>query len=77
MNLNAKPVCDYGDRNIFCPYYDDCLDYVVDCDWEAWNCASCPYNQLRYPIIETEGTIDHEIPYYELTREWPEELDVD
>jgi hypothetical protein len=31
-------------RNIFCPYYQGCLDLAVRNDWDDWTCAHC---QLR------------------------------
>ena len=47
MNQNAKPIPEPGERNIYCPLYNDCLDYSVSGSWQAWNCSQCPYKSIK------------------------------
>ena len=30
-----------GDRNVFCPYYGDWLDYLIKQSWKGWDCCGC------------------------------------
>jgi hypothetical protein len=30
-----------GQRNLFCTYYDGCLDEAVRKGWNSWTCQSC------------------------------------
>ena len=47
MNPRPKPIHRLGDRNIFCPYYRNCLDYAVKCSWTSWDCSQCPYRFIK------------------------------
>lgn len=29
-------------RNLYCRFYDQCLDHAVKKGWEGWTCAQCP-----------------------------------
>ena len=67
MEIKGHPIPRRGERNIFCPYYGDCLDYAVRTEWYAWNCSRCPYkstiqsfHQYDFP---TRGTaFGYELP---------------
>ena len=57
------PVCQSGSKNVFCPYYERCLDYAAERNWGYWNCSVCPH---RLRQIRPEGipnTNDAEIGY--------------
>ena len=43
MDTQANPIPRLGDRNIYCPYYSDCLDHVIKCSWHSWSCLQCPH----------------------------------
>jgi len=30
-----------GQRNLFCTFYDDCLDEAVKRGWNSWCCTRC------------------------------------
>lgn len=52
MDQKANPIPESGERNIFCPIYNDCLDYAVSSSWKTWNCSQCPYKLLEQSISE-------------------------
>jgi hypothetical protein len=54
MNPKANPIAKHGERNIYCPYYDDCLDHAVKYCWEFWNCSTCPYKLIERSTAEYE-----------------------
>lgn len=63
MEPIANPICKRGERNIYCPYYSDCLDYAVNHFWQHWSCSKCPYKKIR-AIDEIEyGAIGEELDY--------------
>ena len=41
MKPGLNPVHQKGDRNVYCPYYGDCLDYAIEVAWQYWNCGDC------------------------------------
>lgn len=53
------PTRGFGDRRVFCPSYDDCLDETIKSKWHAFNCGSCPESQDRTrekQRLDIEGT---------------------
>ncbi|MBW1784057.1 MAG: hypothetical protein JRL30_25375 [Deltaproteobacteria bacterium] len=52
MEIKGCPVPRRGERNIFCPYYGDCLDYAVQIQWHAFNCSRCPYKSVMQSFHE-------------------------
>ncbi len=36
-----------GHRNLFCSYYDACLDEAVKKGWNSWTCARCQLFSLQ------------------------------
>jgi hypothetical protein len=47
MNQQANPIPKRGERNIYCPFYGECLDHAVKYSWQSWNCAHCAHNKKR------------------------------
>jgi hypothetical protein len=47
MELNPNPICKKGERNIYCPFYSDCLDHAVNQFWRYWSCFQCPYKNIK------------------------------
>ncbi len=52
MEPNAKPVCESGDRNALCPYYEGCLDHAVRHRWPFWICSVCPHRLKKERLSE-------------------------
>jgi hypothetical protein len=44
-----------GHRNLFCHYYDACLDEAVKKGWNSWTCTRCALQALQ---PEVEGGIE-------------------
>jgi hypothetical protein len=61
-----NPTRDHGSRNVFCPYYSDCLDMVIKKGWVSWHCHLCGerFNQAARP--EFALNVAHSIAYYDL-----------
>ncbi len=34
-------------RNVFCPNYDECLDYAAKLNWLSWDCIDCRYKTKK------------------------------
>jgi hypothetical protein len=47
MDPEAQPTPIKGERNIHCPHYSDCLNYVVNHFWESWSCSECPHRNMK------------------------------
>ena len=35
-----------GHRNLFCSFYDGCLDEAVKKSWNSWSCTRCGLNAI-------------------------------
>lgn len=44
-----------GHRNLFCGFYDNCLDEAVKKAWNSWTCTRCPQFAVQPQI---EGSIE-------------------
>ncbi len=45
-----------GHRNLFCSYYDSCLDEAVKKGWNSWTCARCALFALQPEVdVGLEG----------------------
>jgi len=42
-NTERNPVRRQGNRNIFCPFYRECLDDAIKGSWQNWDCGDCPH----------------------------------
>lgn len=69
MNPKCNPVHKKGNRNLFCPYYGDCLDYVIEKFWKDWDCGECPHKMRQDARREIQFTVNDTMPYYELAVE--------
>jgi hypothetical protein len=66
MVPKGNPIPAKGERNIFCPYYDNCLDYAVQDWWNSWNCSQCPYRLIKQSFVEHdyddgEAELDYDV----------------
>jgi hypothetical protein len=66
MTEKPNPVHRKGDRNDFCPFYGDCLDFVVKNSWTDWDCSECPHKMREDARPEFQLTSRGTIPYYEV-----------
>jgi hypothetical protein len=41
-----------GHRNLFCSYYDACLDQAVKKGWNSWSCTRCELFAIRPDVEE-------------------------
>jgi len=64
MRPTPNPIHKSGTRNVFCPYYDECLDHAVERRWKYWKCSECP-NKLRQLSPGHVRTIHDWSPYHE------------
>jgi len=64
MDQKANPISESGERNIYCPFYNDCLDYAVSGSWQAWNCSQCPHKLIKQSIAEY--VLDSADSFYDL-----------
>jgi hypothetical protein len=44
-----------GHRNLFCGFYDSCLDEAVKRGWNSWTCTRCGLHAVE---PEVEGGIE-------------------
>lgn len=66
MEQKPNPIYKRGERNIYCPFYGDCLDRAVDQFWRYWSCSKCPYKSVR-TSDEIEYSATGEGLYYEFS----------
>ena len=62
-----NPVFKRGYRNICCPNYSQCLDFVVKKSWERWACVDCPQKKQflildDFPATNRETVLYHTLP---------------
>jgi hypothetical protein len=61
-NLNhPNPSHKNGVRNVFCPYYRECLDYAITKTWDYWACLECRFvgsRQFTEELIITNRESD-------------------
>ncbi len=65
MEPAPNPVHKSGNRNIYCPYYEEYLDHAVEHRWQYWNCYECPH-KLRQEPTSSIQTVRDPSPCYEL-----------
>lgn len=73
MSAGPNPVRQKGERNLYCPYYGECLDHAVDHKWRSWNCTACSFQTVQdtgYPV----RTVDDSNICYELPPTLPQEV---
>jgi hypothetical protein len=66
MSFKANPTLKAGKRNIYCPYYDSCLDYSAKRNWQYWDCSQCPHKHLQKSLSQDHVLVKDAAPFYEL-----------
>lgn len=63
-----KPLQRRGKRNIFCPFYGECLDEAVKRCWTHWSCSGCVHRLDHGAEPERPGNVNYSIAYYEVVK---------
>jgi len=66
MIYGINPVEKEGERNIWCEYYEACLDYVVEKFWRHWDCSKCKHRLNQELRIEIQMQEKERIELYDL-----------
>jgi len=66
MDQKANPIPRPGVRNIYCPLYNDCLDYAVRASWQTWGCSQCPHRLIEQSVAQREYELNNTDPCYDL-----------
>ncbi|MGM0384177.1 MAG: hypothetical protein ACQEQO_11885 [Thermodesulfobacteriota bacterium] len=66
MGPKALPTPKKGERNIYCPFYSDCLDHAIKHFWRYWSCPQCPYRKIT-SFYEVEYSANSELIDYEFS----------
>lgn len=69
MKRNPKPIYKNGDRNLFCAYYSNCLDYAAKRHWKYWACLNCHHQFESQPSVHGPITTEETVIYYSLPQE--------
>ena len=64
MRPTPNPIHKSGTRNVFCPYYDECLDHAIKHRWKYWKCSECPHKLTQLSLGHVR-TIHDWSPFYE------------
>jgi hypothetical protein len=55
MYRSCNPTPKPGERNVFCPYYNQCLDRAVEEAWKTWHCSRCSHKVKVAGLQMLEG----------------------
>ncbi len=66
MSQKPNPAPRNGERNLFCPLYDDCLDLAVRKSWPDWHCVACPHRWQEESGFASRFTASNPVDCYEL-----------
>lgn len=69
MKQNQNPVFTRGQRNIFCPYYKNCLDHAAKSHWDYWSCYTCHHKLEKTSFATNLLAESASMPYYNLSPE--------
>ena len=50
MRSDSNPVYAEGEKNVFCPYYGECLNHACRNGWEYWACQDCEHRGKKEPV---------------------------
>jgi len=65
--MDQNPIHNQGYRNVFCPYYRNCLDHAAKLYWECWSCLECHHKQNQNSVLDVMLSQDGDYPYYSLS----------
>ncbi|MBL7180392.1 MAG: hypothetical protein ABIK98_09470 [Pseudomonadota bacterium] len=67
MQPHSNPLCVQGKKNVFCPYYGECLDYACKKGWEYWACLDCEHKRTSEPVTASLVPTQDCDSYYSLS----------
>ena len=67
MEKDKNPVHNKGYRNVFCPYYRNCLDHASKHYWECWTCLDCRHKQEQKSPGDVMLSPKGADPYYSVS----------
>ena len=67
MKKCRKPIQSRGYRNVFCPYYKNCLDHASNKHWEYWTCLHCRHKHLQESIADETVSTGSTDQYYSIS----------
>ena len=67
MDQKQNPVQSKGNKNVFCPYYSDCLDHAAKRYWEYWACFECQYKREQKLNADFRLFSVNADPYYSIS----------
>ncbi len=65
MQPKTNPVYKRGAKNVFCPFYEGCLDHAVILRWHFWDCSECNY-KFHKMSLQDAPVVKDPSPVYEL-----------
>lgn len=68
MDQNRNPILSKGNRNLYCPYYRNCLDYAVKLQWEYWACLDCQHKEEEMSLSDILHFPVDSDPYFTFPR---------
>jgi len=74
MQPKPNPVNDTGEKNIYCPYYDFCLNHAAHNLWNAWKCSDCAYKTEKKAFSNLQIRDHESAPLYTLAPEISKKL---
>jgi hypothetical protein len=66
MDHPCTPLQRRGERNIFCSFYNGCLDYAIKESWSCWDCSDCQHKFDEGLTPEFEFFAGDTIEHYDL-----------
>ena len=73
--MDQKPIHAQGHKNVFCPYYRDCLDHAAKYHWGYWSCLECKHKQKQRSATDVLLSPEGDYPYYSLSPSFYEKAD--
>jgi hypothetical protein len=67
MDENRNPLYMKGNRNVFCPYYSECLNHAAKRHWAYWTCFECQYEKEQKFSADVRLFAVSDVPYYSLS----------
>ena len=67
MSKYKKPLQSKGYRNVFCPYYRNCLDHASKRHWECWTCLRCRHKNMQESIAGETVSPESADLYYSIS----------
>jgi hypothetical protein len=67
MQPHSNPLHIQGEKNVFCPYYNECLNHACKNKWKYWACRDCRYRRKREAVTATLVSPQDYDGYYPLS----------